>query len=444
MALRGGDWRVRIEDGQFVTDGTYKLPSATELDGLFGAKPLDPRDLGLVQPDALLAWAVSMDKRVLLEVVRGLAEQNGGEEMLAQFDAELGFRPDRDLIEPLGDAIAYSMPTLSSLVSAPPFSLALDIEDLEAFTKGVDGIFRMLEEQGGEDFQVKREDYKGVRLYTLSFAASEDPDSLFAGLPINPAAMFRPTVAIGQGRAFIITTPNLAKREIRRVEKLDDGPELHAAFQASALPKGATEAGFADWGEFFGKLYSGVKGLAPMLGSLVGELPFDLSTLPDADVIVRHFKPSRRTKRIEADTVWVNGRSSFGPEALLALAGGAGYGFLSASDVEASPAFESTAFPDPEPMPEREAPPLPPAAGPETDRLLTQDLLLALKVDLTVHRFDHGAYPATLAELGRADAKDGWGRAPVYKVTQSGFTLYSIGPNGIDDGGSGDDILPID
>jgi general secretion pathway protein G len=47
-------------------------------------------------------------------------------------------------------------------------------------------------------------------------------------------------------------------------------------------------------------------------------------------------------------------------------------------------------------------------------------------------------------KLLRVIPDDGWGKQLVYKATEGSkgelFLLYSIGPNGIDDGGSGDDI----
>ncbi|MEZ6017116.1 MAG: hypothetical protein R3F49_18510 [Planctomycetota bacterium] len=450
MAIRGGDWRVRLEGGQFVTEGNYPKPAASPLAGLFGAKALDPEDLALVMPDAIVAGAVSMDKDVLQRLFAGVIAQQGGEDMLVELDNSFGFRPDRDLIAPLGDAIAYSLPPLTTLLSAPPFTVSFDIADLDAFTKGMDGVFTLLEAQGTDAVQLKREEYKGSRLYTLSFAGANDAGGGIAGLPINPAAIFRPTMAIGQGRAFLITTPNLAKKEIRRVDKLKGALELHPALSGAALPKGATEVGYADWADFFGRIYSGVKGLAPMLGAVVGQLPFDLSMLPEGELITQHFQPSFRSKRIDGNVVRVHGRSSFGPELSLVASLGAAASMRQAVAVQAYEGSfddfdegvaptEATEATEEVMVVEEE-----PYTGPDAALLLTQDLLLTIKVDLTVHRFDKGAYPASLGEFGHAGAVDGWGHAVVYKLTQANYSLYSVGPNGVDDGGAGDDILPLD
>jgi len=447
IVARGGDWRVSLVDGQFVTEGVYPKSSKSPFSGLFGSKPLDPADLALVMPDAVLASAVSLDKNVLARVLERAIADQGGEEMLAELDASFGFRPDRDLIAPLGDAVAYSLSPVTSLVTAPPFSFAVDVEDLEAFTRGVDGVFRLAESLGLEEFQLKREEYRSALVYSLSFVGVDDPSGMFAGLPINPKALFRPTLAIGQGRAFLITTPSLAKKEVRRVEKLGGELQLHPVLTDTALLEGTVEFGYADWAEFVGRIYTGVKGLASMAGAFTGELPFDLASLPEAEVFTRHLVPSFRTKRLEAGGWRVFGRSSFGPELPLAAAfGGLGAIFMGNTSVDAATDFDDSGF-DPSAFEEgavNEAEVMPaPYEGPEADHLLTQDMLLSLKVDLTVHRFDHGAYPATLAAIGKGEAADAWGRGLVYKVTQTGFQLYSLGPNGVDDGGAGDDILPM-
>jgi tetratricopeptide (TPR) repeat protein len=92
----------------------------------------------------------------------------------------------------------------------------------------------------------------------------------------------------------------------------------------------------------------------------------------------------------------------------------------------------------------------------------TLALLESVKAALRQYLDDKGAYPAsgieTLAsELGpkgndslrlpadqtdsRGRILDGWGRPLVYRRTDGGFRLYSLGPDGRDDDGAGDDIL---
>lgn len=64
--------------------------------------------------------------------------------------------------------------------------------------------------------------------------------------------------------------------------------------------------------------------------------------------------------------------------------------------------------------------------------------LLVLR--LAAHKSAHGAYPDRLADLGGDPLLDPLsGRELLYRRQQQGFVLYSVGINGNDDGGTGDD-----
>jgi hypothetical protein len=75
------------------------------------------------------------------------------------------------------------------------------------------------------------------------------------------------------------------------------------------------------------------------------------------------------------------------------------------------------------------------------DRVNTDIELTRLAAALAVFRVEHGKYPATLNELvpgfverlpvDHYNAKDF-----IYKPTNDGYLLYSIGDNGIDEGGN--------
>ena len=70
--------------------------------------------------------------------------------------------------------------------------------------------------------------------------------------------------------------------------------------------------------------------------------------------------------------------------------------------------------------------------GQEAEDLTTAALALR------VYRIDHGSYPDTLAALGlSADrATDRFSDRPlIYLKAGAGYVLYSVGPDGADDGG---------
>ena len=69
-----------------------------------------------------------------------------------------------------------------------------------------------------------------------------------------------------------------------------------------------------------------------------------------------------------------------------------------------------------------------------------------------MYQLDHGGSPpADLAELQKAEggkpayllelARDGWGREFKYSVDGDTYKLWSMGANGIDESGQGDDLL---
>ena len=80
-----------------------------------------------------------------------------------------------------------------------------------------------------------------------------------------------------------------------------------------------------------------------------------------------------------------------------------------------------------------------------------------MKLSLNVFRADRGRYPDALSELleptdsfprgfleETGATNDGWGRELRYLAEEDGgsFRLWSKGPNGADDDGAGDDVLP--
>ncbi len=82
------------------------------------------------------------------------------------------------------------------------------------------------------------------------------------------------------------------------------------------------------------------------------------------------------------------------------------------------------------------------------DRVLAARQVTQLSLALDAYRTEHGVYPGTLAELVPADIKevpkDPFSeRDLIYKSQQGGgYLLYSVGPNGQDDGGRNKDTDP--
>ncbi len=273
-------------------------------------------------------------------------------------------------------------------------------------------------------------------------------------LPINPAELFKPTIAVLGDRVVITTNKSHAKKEVRRVRKLleagpDAAPSIHEGITGLGDLAGAATVSYADWAGFVGGVYSQLKAFGPMLAG--AGLPMDVAALPSADVLTRHFQPSERRVRIEDGMLHHSTRSSFGPEmsAMPALVSGFGaFGMRAApfeeevrveASVDQPPGFEAGDIHVHEFDAAEEG---------------TVDALVQVSVALTLYQLDHDdAVPQTLEELTKsapnypkgylegAVPADAWGNALVYKPDGKTFTLYSAGANGVDEGGEGDDMV---
>ena len=95
-----------------------------------------------------------------------------------------------------------------------------------------------------------------------------------------------------------------------------------------------------------------------------------------------------------------------------------------------------------------------PAGAPEQSELAvaTEASMMSISVAVKMYQLDHGGSPpADLAELQKAEggkpayllelARDGWGREFKYSVDGDTYKLWSMGANGIDESGQGDDLL---
>jgi len=324
MLLRGGDWRVVIDGrGQFQSEGRRPVP-ASPFERVLGCAPIEREALSLVHPEAIVARVAHFDKSALLAGIAALQEQSGND-FMAGFEEQTGVRLDRDLLEPLGPAMAYSLPAPTSLLSAPPFTLAFALSDRATFEPGLGNLLRYLTESSDGFVSLNEADYRGARLLTLQFHLPDVPLDL--PIPVDPAALLRPTFVVMDQRFFVTTLPTHAKAEIRRLAR--DEVELHGLLATATLPPGTTSYGFSDWTQFFGQLYMGGRALATVAGSMSGEeLPFDLSALPEAEVVTRHFAPSLRWRTLAGGEIREHESSSTGPELVLALPAAALVGTL--------------------------------------------------------------------------------------------------------------------
>jgi len=313
----------------------------------------------------------------------------------------------------------------------------IELKDSERFQRGLSGLLALLEAEAGGAFQVKSKPYRDVPLWTFSFGAESA-----SGFGVGSIS---PSIAIVKDHLLITLTSTRAKKEIKRALGEESG--VHALLKlAKPPPADATAIGYMDWAGLVHGLYGMGRTFLPL--ALAGrESPIDLSALPEPAVFTRFFQPTLYwSKRVPGGS-YSRLESSFGPETWIALAGvGAGAAALFADD--------STAAKDAVPTPEETSVSMWESAQSATEKV-TRETLSYLATRLAVYRLEQGRFPAELPQLAEptpaypqgfvkaGTLQDGWGRPFAYRVLEdgAGFRMWSLGADGADQGGLGDDVV---
>jgi len=445
----GGDglFRMRLDGERFVSElashGRAAAETFAALDADFlrciGTGPLPAPLWEFVPAEAIGVFATSLDGQALYEeILKSLGAQAGERpSLLTELEARHGFSIDRDLIANLGDgAAAYLLP-ITAVVSIPGIAVVVELRDAERFQAGLDGLLRLLEEQAGGQYGVRYKPYRDQPLWTFTFGGDESGGTGFAG-----ALSVSPSLAIVRNHLIVTLTSLRAKKEIKRL--LEGQAEPHRLLASeTAAPPDATTVAFMDWPAFLDGTYEGARAALALFGGVSGELPVDPELLPASDTFTRFLRPTVMWSRKPAPDVRITHlESSFGPETWLAILGGAALAvrFQSSAPLESAAEQDELSAPDPEQA----------RAAAESERTLAE-----VATRLEVFRIESGRYPRRLEELlqptdnfprgylERASLPaDGWGRGLAYHCSGDGssYGLWSVGENGTDEGGGGDDV----
>lgn len=427
MLLRNGDWVVTCDDsGRFLTTGRRPAPEAG-VERILGCGSLVPFDPTTVIPDAAIFVVSSMDKEALKEL---LLEAMGGS--AADLEPML-----QGLIEPLGPAVSFSMPSPRSFLSAPPLTLSAKLTDRAPFEESLVEFLGDLEELGEGMFTLVDSEYRDCRFLTMDEA---EIDFLDLGLEIE-SGFVRPTFVVMDDRVFLSTLPHHAKKEVRRLLRRE--VEVHEALTGGAsFPAWEAQMGYSDWAGVLGTAYTAGKAVMALAGE---GLPFETSGLPDADALVRHFEPSLRSRQIVDGEILDRSESSFGPEAsyiALAALAAVTMGVVVREEVIYEDAVPSeggrvVVAVEKDPVTAR--------------RTATEASLQGLLTGCEMYRLRNaGQYPEELSVLFEKDeqgesyldgaSRDVWGRPFRYEIRDGRPFVWSIGANGQDEKGAGDDI----
>jgi Type II secretion system (T2SS), protein G len=408
---------------------------------LIGSTSLDLGLLEQVDPEAGIIWAGGADIRGLFDVLcqqMGFTPEIRGEFPKALLQEQSGFSFETDLLGQLEPQAAFAAGIVKGL--APPALVGyFKAKDAAKLQRGLEAWLRGLVRHDPEVFSLKDRPYKKLPFYELKVLA--EPAGAGEEAPASTEFVF----GLRGDLLYVSTNSKAVKDELRR--EINAESPRSALVGNQALEGGATEVLFIDYPAFIGGIYGLVKGFGALAASAAGEeLPFDLTQLPDVDLLVRHFQPTLAVTRSSSAGVAMSSSSSFGPE--IPMGGLMAALMWTAVAVESSEIYiepQDAAFEDVDGAL---------AAAPVDALEGTRSKLLRLRTALEVYHWDRSAYPNALLQLTEPSASypqgyldgaelplDDWGHPFVYAITsEGGFLLRSMGPNGQDDRGEGDDV----
>ena len=415
-------WRMSLTNGKFVTD-TYQpnLASPIAAADWIGGAPLDPALLAEVHPGALLVVAASLD----------------GERLQSSVDHWLGVDGvDSQVVESFGpNAVLFIQPVKG--LGLPRGFLVIELREsegaLERLTAFVEAIAVNV-----NGFKAKTSKYKGIPYVTLTL-----PPEMAS---LGDLGTLRPTMTVLDGKLFITNGSLTLKKEIRRRQ----GDEKEQLPQASypwtkssdVFPADTTAAFLINWGAQVDGLLGLARTFGPMLSSFAADIPFDLTNLPDSSVFTNYMPPTLHTIHAGSDGGQVARHSAaFAFETWVGLAGLGSIVMEAMTGDDPPEMFEVTTE----------------AVGQKDPSVETLETLREIRTGLTVHKIDQGAFPDALARLiepstnypnGYLDGEttlppDAWGLAFRYEVQGASYRLWSLGLDGVDQDGAGDDVQDL-
>lgn len=437
-----GRWRLQLCGDRFVSDSLVeRIGAAKELDALYGRGEIPLATARMVPKEAVGAWVLKTQPAEIEALL---------ERALSGADSPVAVPVDAHapkLSAALGESAAVFLLPLSpgtftrGATPEPPVVCAIELLDGAAFQTALE-TWVVRARAADPRLKVENKPYRKQPVYTFSFGTSAN-DNGGAVVEAGP----KPTLTILADRVLLTMSRKQALAEIRRLET--PSAELHPIAAEGAIPKGAFEASTMDWGLTIGKLYDAARGLLPMLNQ-GREKPIDVESLPSSAQLFRFFRPSTSySSRLDGKT-YTHNESSFGPEVPVAVAamfvgvvGSFADGLGASIDAEPTPLTR-------EPRPAEAEPAVESAESTATLRALR-----SVRTGLSIYKAQHARVPSTLDELVKgtpdfpkgfletsAVPKDGWGHALVYGTRDDGsaFDLRSMGANGVDDHGGGDDV----
>jgi len=248
------------------------------------AKPLAADDLKMIAHDAPAAVAFKLDSSGLLDSWLNLAGQiepraaEGTRKGLAHIEQQLGFKVRDDLLNSFGDTWRiFAQPGPTALVNG--WTIAIQVRDRQKLER-VHGILLAaaktdLDRAGPDGPSLRTDTFDGHTVYTLAFA--------------QPGIPFSPSWCLTENELFISATPQMLKPLLSGGDgrSLAQQSDVEALFAGEASPLALA---YLDTAEAARTILPLLPGLLQTFAPNVPAL--DTSSLPPADVFVRHLQPT--------------------------------------------------------------------------------------------------------------------------------------------------------
>ena len=426
---------VRLVAERFHEDRWTRKGAPSFFDGITGVEPVDTTRLELVPEDAIFAFVGSTDWQALYsKLITVLGEQappalESYRAYLKQIEETYGLDLEGQLISSLGENVVVYLQPLS--IGTPNFGLILELREPDVFREAVQALAPLISEQSSGTFEFDSRPYKKVPVWTLRRTSEPLSASRLlaqAGPQLDQALRSpfapSPSIVVFDDSALLGLTAIHTKRMVKRV--LDDENVKHPLLEETA-PSGAQSLSYVDWAGIWTNFYAmGRSGMA-LAG---GNLPFDVSSLPTPEELTKYFEPTITWSHRSDEGTWKHKVSSFGPEVIVVP--------LLVSGLTAAAGMPAMAA----------------QRGAASGVVPVTGLAISAALDSYAIR-NAGAYPSTLEELEQSqhwrdvsgDASvhagmlDAWGRPFRYEVDGMNVRLWSMGPNGFDEDGAGDDVV---
>ncbi len=452
-------------------DGVSVALSYTEVDSNAGGiaslskpQPIDRELLKLVPKNALSFSLGHFDLSALWDMVIGtlqkaspemhaeaMAAIRNVETRVAGADEQGNPKWDirRDLIGALsGRTMNLSVPGMGSMLSAGGDQIFwIETPNPAGLEKSLQHLFALPGQLANYPVNFKEQMHGDAKLRVL------DPTAL--GAAAMMAGQISLTWTIHDGKFWFSTSTKALKKVLdARTTPPAENILARVDFTKHFVepPQGAvlTSLAYSDTAANFENTYSSLLGIIPMALGMSGagaELPIDLSLLPSAEVISKHLFGSVSMSYAAGNGRVNMSRSPFGAETVI---GGAAVGVGVAIAAGATRATRTGGMnPAGIPLPEEVVE----TANSPADAVRGD--FAKFSTAITVYMIEYGAPPATLDTLaqpkpeypqgflnGATIAKDPWGNAYAYTTDgKEHYTLWSFGPNGVDDKGAGDDVV---